>query len=140
MLSVSIRRWWSICHLVLTSRTSARAACSGARGPVSALRRTRYGLQAGDAGSAARVLGLLAALVEATRPESRERAVGHLDLNARRHGDGLFSDSRHRILTSVLPDGAEQLAAELACPRLAVAENALARADDRNSQSVQDGP
>jgi len=46
----------------------------------SALRRTRYGLQAGDAGSAARVLGLLAALVEATRPESRERAVGHLDL------------------------------------------------------------
>jgi len=44
----------------------------------SALRRTPYGLQAGDAGSAARVLGLLAALIEATRPaadRTRRRAA-----------------------------------------------------------------
>lgn len=42
-----------------------------------ALRRAGYGPQAvGPAGT----LGLLVTLVEATRPESRERAVGHLDL------------------------------------------------------------
>jgi TolB-like protein len=45
----------------------------------SALRHTRYGLQAGIAAGAAQVLDLLVTLIEVTRPESRERAIGHLD-------------------------------------------------------------
>lgn len=48
----------------------------GLRTARAALRRTGYGPQAGGIGN---MLGLLVTLVEATRPELRDRAVGHLD-------------------------------------------------------------
>lgn len=45
----------------------------------SALRRTRYGLQAGVAAGTTFTLGLLVTLVETSRPELRERAIDHLE-------------------------------------------------------------
>src|SRR2546430_1631515 len=39
-----------------------------------------------------------------------------------------------------LPNGAEQLAAEPLCPRLAVTHNAFARAQDGNAEAIEHGP
>src|SRR5713101_2252965 len=63
--------------------------------------------------------------------------IGHLSLHSGRQHDRLFTDSRHNPL--LLPDRAKELATQALGPRLPVAHDAFAGAEDGNPKSIENG-
>src|SRR6185295_14479771 len=68
-----------------------------------------------------------------------DRTIGDLHLDPAGDGNRLFADTRHARLLS-LPHGAQQFAAELFGPRLAIAHHALTGAQDGNAESIKNRP